>query len=172
MDQRKKLLQQKIKVNKQKNQIKVLMNMLPQDMSDVMKNTDLITSPELEQILDAVNNRWNNELHSHNFLNHYKKFREEFSCEQKVIQYIQGIEIEEKEIYLFLGIPDSPIFLVEGNWVINNFKALWQSINYEDVWIIGQNIKYGVLVSRYGGYLESDPNPKEIFYAITKWDDK
>ncbi len=66
---------------------------------------------------------------------------------QEVLQYIQGIEIEEKEIYLlFLGIPDSPIFLVEGNCVINNFKALWQSINYEDVWIIGQNIKYGVLV--------------------------
>ena len=172
MNKRKKLLQQKVKVNKQKRQRQKLITMLPKDMSDVIENTDLVTSPELEKILETVNNRWNNELHSHNFLIHYKNSRKEFSWEQEVIQYIQGINLEEKQIYLFLGITDSPIFLVEGTWVIKNFKVLWESINYEDLWIIGQNFKYGVLVSRYGGYLEHDPNPNEIFYSITNWDDK
>uniref|UniRef100_UPI003F491CBF hypothetical protein n=1 Tax=Niallia taxi TaxID=2499688 RepID=UPI003F491CBF len=171
MDERKKLLQQKIKVNKQKSQRRMLMNILPQDMSDVIENTVLINSPELEIILETVHRRWNNGLHSHNFLIHYKNSRKEFSWEQEVIQYIQGIDIKRNQIYLYLGIPNSPIYLVDGNWVIKNFKVLWQSINYEDVWIISRNYTYGVLVSRYGGYLEHDPNPKEIFYAITKWDD-
>ncbi|MGG3889530.1 hypothetical protein [Metabacillus fastidiosus] len=171
MDNRKILLQQKIKLNKQRSRGKLLMKMFPQDMSNVIENTDLITSPELEKILETVNKKWNNELHTHNFIIQYKNFRKEFSWEQEVIQYVQEIEMKEKEVYLFLGIPDSPIFLVNGNWVIKNFEVLWQSINYEDVWIIGQNCNYGVLVLRYGGYLEHDPNPKEIFYAITKWDD-
>ncbi len=64
--------------------------MLPKDLSDVMKNTDIITSPELEQILDAVNYRWNNELHSHNFLNHCKNFREEFSWDKKYCSIFKG----------------------------------------------------------------------------------
>lgn len=173
MDERKKiLLQQKIKVNKQKSQRKTLMCMLPKDISCEIEDSDLITSPRLEKILDTVHERWNNKLHSHDFIIHYESHRKEFSWEQEVIQYVQGLDISEKQVYLFLGIPDSPIFHVDGNWVIKNFKVLWQSINYEDVWIISRNFKYGVLVSRYVGYLEHDPNPKEIFYAITKWNDK
>ena len=172
MDERKIQLQQKVKVNKQKNQRKILMDMLPKEMSQVIENTDLITSPELEKILNTVHDRWNNELHTHDFIIHYENYRKEFSWEQEVIQYVQGIDIGEEQVYLFLGIPNSPIFLLEGNWVIKNFNVLWQNINYEDVWIISQNFEYGILVSSYGGYLKDDPNPKEIFYAITKWNDK
>lgn len=61
------------------------------------------------------------------------------------------------------------MFLVDGNWVIKYFDTLWDSINNEDVWIIGQNFNYGVIVACYAGYLEHDPNPKEIIYEITKW---
>lgn len=84
---------------------------------------------------------------------------------------MEGIDIEENLVYLFLGIDDSPIFLVNGKWAIKNFSILWQCINNDDIWIVSQDFSYGVLVFRYGGYLEHDPNPKEIFYAITKWDD-
>ncbi|WP_163537260.1 hypothetical protein [Gracilibacillus sp. YIM 98692] len=171
MDERKILLQQKIKVNKQKGQRKILVDMLPKDLSHVIENSDLITSPELEKVLNSVHERWNNELHTHDFIINYENHRKEFSWGQEVIQFVQGITIAEEQVYLFLGISDSPIFLVDGNWVIKNFRVLWQSINYEDVWIIGQDFNYGVLVSCYGGYLEHDPNPKEIFYAITKWND-
>jgi hypothetical protein len=34
-----------------------------------------------------------------------------------------------------------------------HFKILWEQINNSDLWIIGPQMKYGVLVSQYGGYL-------------------
>lgn len=58
---------------------------------------------------------------------------------------------------------------MNGEWVIENFSDIWEAINYTDLWVFDMDVNYGVLVSRYGGYLEHDPNPKEILYAITKW---
>lgn len=170
MDERKMLLNHKLKINKQKSQRSKLMNLLPKDMSTVIEKSNLIISPELERILDKVHEKWNFELHKGDFAIKYSNFRKEFSWEQEVIQYVQGIDIEEKLVYLFLGIDDSPIFLVGGKWVIKNFNILWERINNDDLWVISQDFSYGVLVSHYGGYLEHDPNPKEIIYAITKWD--
>ncbi len=170
MDERKRLLQQKIKVNKQKYQRINLMKLLPKYISSVIEKSELITSPELERILNKVHEKWNYELHKGDFAIKYSEFRKEFSWEQEVIHYVQGIDIENKLVYLFLGIDDCPIFIVDGKWALMNFSILWEYINNDDIWIIGQDFSYGVLVSRCAGYLEHDPNPKEIIYAITKWD--
>ncbi|TCM87923.1 hypothetical protein EV294_1163 [Paenibacillus sp. BK033] len=169
MDERRLLLSQKLKINKQKNQRINLINSLPLDMSNVIEKSDLITSPESDKILDKIHEKWNHELHSKDFIFKYKDFRNEFSWEEEVVQFVQGIVIEVKLAYLFFGIDDSPMFLVDGNWVIQHFDTLWNSINNEDVWIIGQNFNYGVIVSCYAGYLEHDPNPEEIHFAITRW---
>lgn len=169
MDERKKLLNQKLRINKQKIHRGILIKLLPQDMSTVIEESELITSPELEKILDKVHEKWNFELHKSDFAINYSNFRKEFSWEQEVIEYVKEVDIAEKKVYLFLGIDDSPIFLVDGNWIIQKFNILWQRINNKDIWIIAQDFSYGVLVSRYVGYLEHDPNPKEIFYAVTKW---
>ncbi|WP_165346800.1 hypothetical protein [Gottfriedia acidiceleris] len=169
MSERKIQLQQKIKVTKQKYKRKELMNILPKDLASVIEKCEIITSPELEIILDKVHAKWNYDLHKVDFILNYSNFRNEFSWEREVVQYVQGIDIEEQLVYLFLGIVDSPIFLINGKWVIKNFDILWQFIDNEDIWIVSQDYSYGILVSRYGGYLEHDPNPKEILYAITKW---
>lgn len=169
MDERKRLMQQKIKVVKQKNQRTNLMNLFPKHISSVIEKSELIMSPELERILNKVHEKWNYELHNGDFASKYSDFRKEFSWEQEVIRYVQGIDIENKLVYLFLGIGDCPIFLVDGKWALMNFSILWEHINNDDIWIISQDFSYGVLVTRYGGYLEHDPNPKEIMYAITRW---
>jgi hypothetical protein len=49
MDDRKVLLQQKIKVNKQRSLRTKLVNLLPKDMSEVFEKSELITSPEFEK---------------------------------------------------------------------------------------------------------------------------
>ncbi|MFJ8089840.1 hypothetical protein ACIQ7N_16765 [Lysinibacillus sp. NPDC095746] len=82
---------------------------------------------------------------------------------------MEGITIENRLVYLFFGIDDCPIFLVDGKWALMNFRLLWEHINNDAIWIISQDFSHGVLVSQYLGYLEHDPNPKEIIYAITKW---
>lgn len=170
MNERKMLLKQKLRINKQKSLRVELMKLLPPDMSVVIEKSELITSPELEKILEKVHEKWNFDLHKNDFALTYSDFRKEFSWEQEVMEYVQGCAIAEKKVYLFLGgIDDSPIFLVDGKWIVRNFSVLWNCINYDDIWIIGQDFSYGVLVSRYGGYVEHDPNPKEIMYAITKW---
>jgi len=169
MSERKKLLQQKIKVTNQKYKRKELMNILPKDLASVIEKCEIITSPELDKILDKVHAKWNYDLHKGDFILNYSNFRKEFSWEREVIQYVQGIDIEEQLTYLFFGIEDSPIFLIDGKWVIKNFNILWQLIDNEDIWIISQDYSYGILVSHYGGYLEHDPNPNEILYAVTKW---
>jgi hypothetical protein len=169
MNERKILLQQKIKVNMQKNRRNVFLNLLPKELASVIEQCEIITSPELEKILENVHAKWNYDLHKGDFILNYSSFRKEFSWEREVIQYLQGIDTEEQLVYLFLGIEDSPIFLIDGKWVIRNFNILWQLIDNEDIWIISQDYSYGILVSRYGGYLEHDPNPNEILYAITNW---
>jgi len=169
MSERKILLQQKIKVTKQKYKRNELMNILPKDLAAVIEKCEIITSPELDKILDKVHAKWNYDLHKGDFILNYSNFRNEFSWEREVVQYVQGIDIEEQLVYLFFGIEDSPIFLIDGKWVINNFDILWQFINNEDIWIVSQDYSYGILVSSYGGYLEHDPNPKEILFAITNW---
>lgn len=170
MDERKRRMQQKIQVVKQKNQRTNLMNLWPKDISSVIEKSELITSPELERILNKVHEKWNYELHKMDFVIKYSDFRKEFSWEQEVVHYVQRIDIENKLVYLFFGVDDCPIFLVDGKWALMNFSILWEHIYHEDIWIISQDFSYGILVSRYGGYLEQDPNPKEILYAITKWD--
>lgn len=170
MSERKILLQQKIKVTKQKFKRNELMNILPKDMASVIEKCEIITSPELEKILDKVHAKWNYDLHKGDFILNYSNYRKEFSWEREVIQFVQGIDIGKNLVNLYFGIEDSPIFLVAGNWIIKNFNLLWQCIDNEDLWIISQDFSYGVLVSHYGGYLEHDPNPEEIIYAITKWD--
>ncbi len=169
MKERKILMQQKIKRNKQKNQRYDLINRLPYRLTSEIEKCELIFSPEVDEILDKVNKLWNYDLHKGDFVTKYHNFRKEFSWEDEVIQYVQQIKIEEKQAYLFLGINDSPIFLVNGKWVIENFSNIWEAISYTDLWVFDKDVNYGVLVSRYGGYLEHDPNPKEILYAITKW---
>ncbi|XRG79814.1 hypothetical protein V5E38_05710 [Rossellomorea sp. GAMAL-10_SWC] len=169
MNDRKLLIQQKFKVTKQKNQRNELLNILPKDLATVIEKCEFITTPELEKILDKVHEKWNYDLHKGDFILNYSNFRKEFSWEREVIQYVQGIDIEEQLVYLFIGIEDSPIFLINGKWVIKNFDILWTLIDNEDIWIISQDYSCGVLVSHYGGYLEHDPNPNEILYAITKW---
>ena len=169
MDERKRRMQQKIKVVKQKNQRTNLMNLFPKYISIVIEKSELITSPELERILNKVHEKWNYELHKVDFAIKYSDYRKEFSWEQEVIHYVQGVDIEKKLVYLLVGVGDCPIFLVDGKWALMNFSTLWEHINNDDIWIISQDFSYGVLVSRYPGYLEHDPNPKEIIYAITKW---
>jgi hypothetical protein len=139
-------------------------------MSEVFEKSDLITSPEFEKILDKLHKKWNYELHRGDIAIKYSSFRKEFSWEQEIIEYVRGLDIGEKPVYLYLGLYDSPIFIVNAKWAIQNFNNLWRCINNDDIWIFSLDFSYGVLVSRYGGYLEHDPNPKEIFYAITKWD--
>ncbi|MGE8034144.1 hypothetical protein [Lysinibacillus sp. NPDC093692] len=170
MDERKRRMQQKIQVVKQKNQRTNLMNLFPKHISSVIEKSELITSPELERILNKVHEKWNYELHKVDFAIKYRDFRKEFSWEHEVIDYVQRIDFENKLVYLSFGIGDCPIFIVDGKWALMNFSILWEHIDHDDIWIISQDFSYGVLVTLYGGYLEHDPNPKEILYAITKWD--
>lgn len=86
-----------------------------------------------------------------------------------MINHVQQTKLPDEQVYLYLGIEDSPIFLINGNWIIENFNFLWEQINNSDLWIIDFKFRYGVLVSRYGGYLDHDPNPNEIIYAVTEW---
>lgn len=170
MDERKLLLNQKLKLNKQKNWKRKLINELPRDLSTIIDKSEIITSPKSEIILDKVHEKWNFELHKSDFAINYSSYRKEFSWEEEVIRYVQGIDIADEQVYLFFGINDSPIFIVNGNWAIKNFSILWKQIKNNDFWIISKDISYGIIVSCYGGYLEHDPNPRELFYAITKWD--
>jgi len=169
MNERKILMQLKFKVTKQKYKRNELMKILPKDLVSVIEKCEIITSPELDKILEIVNLKWNYDLNKWDFILNYSDFRKEFSWEKEVIQYVQGKNFKEQLVYLYLGIEDSPIFLIDGKWAIMNFNILWELINNKDIWIFSQDYSFGVLVSRYGGYLEHDPNPKEIYYAITEW---
>ena len=172
MEERKRLLQKKISINKPKCARTHVLNMLPADITVVMEESEYITSPDLETILNQVQEIWHNELHKADFREKYPDFRKEFSWEHEVIDYVRNIEMDRKRVYLSFGIEDCPLFLVDGRWALMNFSTLWEKTNHDDIWIIGRDLTHGVLVSRYAGYLGHDPNPKEIVYAITSWGNK
>ncbi|MDA7027568.1 hypothetical protein PJ311_13345 [Bacillus sp. CLL-7-23] len=79
MNDRQKLLNQKLKINKQKNQRIKLMDLLPKKLATVINKSELITSPEREKILDKVHEKWNFDLHKEDFVTRYSDFRKEFS---------------------------------------------------------------------------------------------
>ena len=166
------MLQQKISINKQKYARTHVLNLLPAHISIVMEESEYITSPDLETILNQVHEQWHNELHKADFREKYPEFRKEFSWEHEVIEYIRNIDMERQQVYLFLGNEDCPLFVVDGRWALMNFSTLWEQVNHDDIWITGRDLTHGVLVSRYAGYLEHDPNPEEIMYAITSWGNK
>lgn len=56
-------LKRKVKIAKQKSQRYKLMRLLTEDMSTVIEKSDVITSPELEIILNKVHEKWKFELH-------------------------------------------------------------------------------------------------------------
>ncbi|WLR42290.1 hypothetical protein LC087_16435 [Bacillus carboniphilus] len=169
MNDRKQLLQQKLKATKQKISRKELIELLPDNLSVVIEEATFFTDPKVEHILNNLYNLWNNELHLHSFINKYSENRKEFSWENEVISFVQGLNFKQELGYLYVGIEKSPLYLVGGKWLIENFDVFWEQISFEDIWFFGKDLSNGVLVSQYGGYLEHDPNPKEIMYAITYW---
>jgi hypothetical protein len=170
MDQQKGHLQHRIKVNKQRNQRKRLLELIPAHISQVLEKAEYLTSPAREDIFQKVQQRWNGELYTYDFRLRYPAFVNAFSWEQEVIAYVQTLTNRAGQVYLFLGDPDSPIFVADGEWVRSNFAVLWQTIDYEDIWVISQEADEGIIVCGYVGYLAEDPNPAEVYYEVVSWD--
>lgn len=165
------ILEQKLKEQQQKSRRTEVLHALPKPLSDVMEGSAFIISPERERILEAVHAKWNNDLHKHDFAKRYSRFRQEFSWEHEVMAYVKGttLNFARQPAYLYFGLANCPLFVVDGNWAIQHFSQLWTSIHCEDWWLFCPDLSCGVLISRYGGYLEHDPNPEEILYAVTVW---
>lgn len=170
MDSQKVDLHYRININKQRNQRKCLLEQMPAHISQVLEKAEYFTSPAREDILQKVKQRWNGELYTYNFRSKYPAFAKAFSWEHEVIHYVQTLTIRSEHVYLFLGVPDSPIFAVDRGWVNGNFEVLWQKIDYEDIWVIGQGFNEGIIVCGYVGYLTEDPNPAEVYYEVVSWD--
>jgi hypothetical protein len=171
MDQQKKdHFQHRIKVNKQRNQRKRLLELIPAHISQVLENTEYLTSPAREDVLQKVQQRWNGELYTYDFRSRYPEFVKAFSWEQEVISYVQTLTIWAGQVYLYLGVPDSPVFVADREWVRANFAVLWQTIDYEDIWVISQEADEGIIVCGYVGYLAENPNPAEVYYEVVSWD--
>jgi hypothetical protein len=83
--------------------------------------------------------------------------------------YVQALTMKQRDVYVYLGLSDSPIFVVDGQWVVANFATLWQLITYEDIWVIDKTFDKGIIVSNFVGYLMEDPNPTEVYYEVLMW---
>lgn len=168
-DELKKKLAEKLKIAKQKNHRSNVINQLPLNITAILKNSPYITTPELEKALMNVNQKWNFELHTHEFIEKYPNNRVEVSWEKDVLRFVTSMQPIHKQVYLLLDIENSPLFMVESHWAIQHFQDLWQCIDSRDFWLFDEDLTFGLLICRYGGYLEDDPNPEEYFYAITHW---
>lgn len=165
------ILERKLKEQQQKSQRAEILRALPLPLSNMIVASAFVISPERERILETVHAKWNNDLHKHDFAERYGKFRQEFSWEHEVAAYVEEttLDFARQPAYLYFGLADCPLFVVDGNWAIQHFSQLWTSIHFEDWWLFCPDLSCGLLISRYGGYLEHDPNPEEILYAVTVW---
>lgn len=168
-DSYKKQLAEKLKIAKQKSQRNNIIRHLPLPLADVLKNRPYMTTPKLETILMGVNQKWGFALHTHEFIKKYPDNRIEVSWEKDVLQFVASTKPTHKHACLLTGFENSPLFIVERHWVVQHFQALWEGIGLKDLWLFDEELTFGLLICRYGGYIEHDPNPGEYFYAITYW---
>jgi hypothetical protein len=169
MEQQKELLKIKINANKQRNQRKQLLHLFPAPHAMVLNQATYLLSPVRDDMIQTVMQRWNNQLYNYHFRFQYPQFVKAFSWEKDVIMYVQELTMEEQDVYLYFGMSDSPIFVVDGQWVLENFATLWQLIAYEDIWVIDKEFDKGIVVSNFAGYLTEDPNPAEVYYEVLTW---
>jgi hypothetical protein len=75
-----------------------------------------------------------------------------------------GVHFEGQDFYL----PDLPLFVVEFRWAVPLLTDLWACCTGGLI-LVEQDLRAGVLIDNYIGYLSEDPNPREIIYEVGLW---
>lgn len=180
--ERRRILFEKITANNQRRKRDELLHCLPPSLAGVLGDSPCIYSIEIDSILRRFLPFNRSGVGASSFIPAHYEYAE-VAWENKLLARLSrlvvprlvgkaflllkpptGVRFEGQDFYL----PDLPLFVVEFRWAVPLLTDLWACCTGGLI-LVEQNLRAGVLIDNYIGYLLEDPNPREIIYEVGLW---
>jgi hypothetical protein len=180
--ERRRILFEKITANNQWRKRDELLHRLPPSLAGVLGDSPCIYSIEIDSILRRFLPFNRSGVSSSSFMPPHYEYAEA-AWENKLLARLSrlvvprlvgkaflllkpptGVHFEGQDFYL----PDLPLFVVEFRWAVPLLTDLWACCTGGLI-LVEQDLRAGVLIDNYIGYLSEDPNPREIIYEVGLW---
>ncbi len=180
--ERRRVLFEKITANNQRWKRDDLLHRLPPSLAGVLGDSSCIYSIEIDSILRRFLPVNPSGVGSSSFMPPHYEYAE-MAWENKLLARLCRLVVprligkailllEPPTIVHFEGqgfyLPDTPLFVVEFRWAAPLLTDLWTCCTGGLI-LVEQDLRAGVLIDNYIGYLSGDPNPREIIYEVGLW---
>jgi hypothetical protein len=175
---RRQLLDWKLQANNQRNGRDAYLQVLPPDLASYLQTCEFIVTPRMDELLAYFWLREDNADRDKSALPTYQY--QELSWPQQIFDLVRSFNSEYDNLpAYFYPHGDCPIFCTEIGWLRRNIEVLFplahgtgrttQSYSPERLGVIATDLRVGIVVSNYCGYVLSDPNPWEQVYTVAMW---
>jgi len=180
--ERRRILFEKITANNQRRKREELLHRLPPNLSNVLGGSPCIYATEIDSILRRFLPFSQSGLGSLGIMPPHYEYAE-VAWENKMFDLTPrlvipklagraflllkpptGVHFEGQGFYL----PDVPLFVVDFQWAAPLLKDFWAYCTGGLI-LVEQDLRAGVLIDNYIGYLQEDLNPREIVYKVALW---
>ena len=164
VEERRRILRQKVEGNSQRNARRDYLASLPDDLSRYLSKRNFLPVGDFEIV-------------STHFLIFAKGFGKppvkpegyrfrEFAWQHKVLEEAQKLDARhDLQPAFFYPFGGNPVYQVEFGWVRANLSRL---LHYR-IGSITVDGSAGLVIDKYCGYVEGDLNPDEVVYELAAW---
>ncbi|RYX82162.1 hypothetical protein EON83_20815 [bacterium] len=187
MDERTELLRFKLAANQQRLFRQEYLAELPERLGTYLEGRPFVHSPQLDDIISlfyiSPEGIWRNTDDDDGerfFRPEGYEYRELGWVDQLFdAVFLVGSQHDRKMAYFYPF--DGPLYQVPFGWVRRNFADLFRCesrtqnsglrLRYcpERLGVVTTDLKVGLIIDNYSGYLEEDPNSDEIVYQLATW---
>ena len=179
---RRRHLFEKVTANNQRRRREELLSRLPPHLSNALAGSPCIYSVAIDPILRRCFPFNHSGIGSEGFVPPHYTYAE-VAWESKVFGLLPRLAVPRlaRKAFLLLAppsgvhfegqgfyLPDAPLFVVDFPWAVPLLKDLWP-YGTGVLGLVEEDLRAGVLISNYIGYLPADWNPKEIVYTVGLW---
>jgi hypothetical protein len=180
--ERRRMLFDKITANNQRREREHLLRRLPPHLADVLGNSPCIYSTEIDPLLRRFLPFDRSGVGSSGFFPPHYQYAE-VASDDKLLALLSrlgvprlagkaslllktptGVFFEEQGLYL----PEIPLFVVDFQWAAPLLNHLWACCT-GGLFLVEQDLRAGLLIDNYIGYLPEDWNWREIVYTVGLW---
>ncbi len=179
---RKRELFVKATANSQRREREKLLSALPPELAEPLANVECVFYPDSESIMRGLLPITADGIGSPNPVRPRGYNFREVGWPGKAIEGLMSSRIEfDGSAYLLLGrtdgiwfngqenlVPQVPLLCVDFQKAKGMLEKLWPFANNE-IALIAQHLRAGMVIDSYSGILPEDPNPNEITFAVVAW---
>jgi hypothetical protein len=76
--------------------------------------------------------------------------------------------VHDEVVAYFCPAGGNPVYEVRFGWVRQRIAALWE-FSPQMLGVVGPDLRAGILMSNYCGYVPEDWNPDEVVFEVGLW---